>query len=339
MRATSLPHPLPAATLAGLALSLLVVGCTGSDSASRASQIDRERAQLSLPGADAFAGGDALTADGYGASDALATDATPGDATVGSGDGVSSDGAAWDGGSSDGAAWDGGADDGGGADGEATDISVADGATSSDAVGSDDSVGGAGGDGASSDGGGATETDTSGTGGADAVIPTDTASASDSAAPADTATATDTTEQNLPPGLQIEFCRLIYPAVFQGQAGTTFDAFMNVSVPGLTNQTDFLPDPAPWLIGQVGWGPIGAIPGHDPSLFTWTTALPDYTPPSNQFWRYDRYVTHVTIAAPGSWDYVGRFSADYGASWVYCDLDGSQNGYLPGEAGRATVTE
>jgi len=317
----------------GLALVIAPAGCTGSDSDSRAHQLDNRRTQLDLSNADAFAGDawpDGDVKDGP-RSDAGRTDAWAPDA-----DGREDTGA----GASD--SW-GGFDDAGGADG-AGDEDAAGGAdtempvpedtwTASDTWTADDTSGG-GGD------------DTSGGSGDDDTIQTasdTTQAATDtSAPPADTNVAEDTSSgggQIVPPGMKVEWCRLIYPAVVQYPQGGSTDVFAHVSVPGQTDITEVLPDPAPWLRAQIGWGPVAAIPSHDPSAFTWVEADPDPDPPSNLFWRYDRYVTQLAIDSPGSWDYVARFSADAGASWTYCDLDGSQNGYMVGEAGRATVAE
>ena len=155
-------------------------------------------------------------------------------------------------------------------------------------------------------------------------------------APGDTAIAADT-QPAPPPGLPIEWCRLFHPAVFNAAPGAAVSVYAHVSVPGLTDLTAIAPDPAPWLRAEVGWGPVGALPHQAPASFTWVAAAPDPAPPSWLFWRHDRYVVPLAIASPGTWAFGARFSRDWGASWTYCDLDGSQNGYTAAQSGLANV--
>lgn len=298
--------------------------CTGNDLEGHASHTSPHIAGLDrdglpwLPGADAGPEADAWSGD-----DARSDGGTWADADA-SGDakaGLYPDGAGsgHDGTSDPRDARGAGADDAlGGVDG--------------DASGSDDAGAAVGGDAAVGDAGAGAADDVGG-GGDGAPDAGHDASAGTS----DTAVVEDLGPPQ-PPGLDPEWCRLWHPAVYDGPAGSPFMVYSHVSVPGLTDQTADGPDPAPWLRGEIGYGPVGALPTTHPQLFTWTSASPEANPPAWVFWRHDRYETALAIPLAGLYDYAARFSGDYGATWLYCDLDGSQNGYTAAQSGRANLT-
>jgi len=140
------------------------------------------------------------------------------------------------------------------------------------------------------------------------------------------------------PGLEVAWCRLWHPAVLTASVGQPVVVSAHVYVPGQTDQTSHQPDPAPWLIGELGYGPIEVSPEDAPDAFTWVPLAPEYDPPSWVFHAHDRYVVPLAVDAPGLYDYGARFSSDYGQTWRYCDLDGSQNGYDVEQSGRANIT-
>ena len=60
-------------------------------------------------------------------------------------------------------------------------------------------------------------------------------------------------------------------------------------------------------------------------------------PPDFVVTIHDRWVGSLLISLPGSYDYASRLSLDGGYTWLYCDLDGSNNGYSAEEAGTVNV--
>jgi len=86
------------------------------------------------------------------------------------------------------------------------------------------------------------------------------------------------------------------------------------------------------ITAQIGWGPDSSDPAAS-TAWQWHDAV--YSGDSSQV--YDEYVASLTADATGTFDYAYRFSADGGATWRYCDLDGSDNGYDPAQAGALDV--
>ncbi len=93
------------------------------------------------------------------------------------------------------------------------------------------------------------------------------------------------------------------------------------------------------IMAQVGYGPDGSDPSSDPSSWTWTDASynVDVDGLTQGDLANDEYMGTLTVQQTGTYDFAYRFSADNGASWLYCDQDGSDNGYLPAQAGDMTV--
>src|SRR5439155_1608939 len=90
------------------------------------------------------------------------------------------------------------------------------------------------------------------------------------------------------------------------------------------------------VTAQVGYGPTGLDPTVDPAPFTWVAATnnPAHTGDDN-----DEYQAKLGVDEHGSYGYAYRFSLDGGASWSYCDLDGSANGVQIAQLGQLTVAK
>lgn len=91
------------------------------------------------------------------------------------------------------------------------------------------------------------------------------------------------------------------------------------------------------IIGQIGFGPDGTEPsGND---WNWNTAdyYSDIDGNNSGDKTDDEYATTLKITNPGIYDFAYRFSIDGGINWLYCDLDGSDNGYNPDQAGALIV--
>jgi hypothetical protein len=130
------------------------------------------------------------------------------------------------------------------------------------------------------------------------------------------------------PTYTIGWCNLQFPPKMVSIQGEKRDVYGRVFIDGLTNQGSG-PNPNSQVIGQVGFGSNDS----DPTTWTnWTaaTANDGFSDPAN-----DEYMATVTIptASATHYDYAFRFSGDGGNTWKYCDLDGSDNGYAPAQAG------
>ncbi len=338
-----------------LALALVATSCTGSDETySHRVELNQvpgvEQPQLGpVPGggsSDGFVGvGDSFGADGFEA-DGAGTDGAGADGLAADGLGADASTLA-DGGSVVGgdtsATWDtAGADAGSHSDSAA---GAADGEIGP--LGDSGPLGGS--DAGMQDGDGASGYSDSGSGGADDTadpwLEDSVGGSADSVGSGgeddagDDVVAVDVPDNPPPPGMVVEWCRLMHPAVFIARVDLAETVAAHVHVPGQTDVTLHGPDPAWWLLAEVGFGARGSDPSHDPDAWTWREASVDQDPPAWVFHKHDRYLLDLTIPTPGLHDYAVRFSADAGASWKYCDLDGSQNGYDTDEAGQAEISE
>ncbi len=92
-----------------------------------------------------------------------------------------------------------------------------------------------------------------------------------------------------------------------------------------------LPGPTEGLIAQVGFGPDGSDPDGNAD-WTWVDATFNVDVGNN-----DEFMGQLLPEAVGTYDYAYRYSTTGGLMWVYADLDGTGNGYDPGQAGDLTV--
>lgn len=150
----------------------------------------------------------------------------------------------------------------------------------------------------------------------------------------------DNTACVAPPMYTIDFCRLQFPDLIDEVEGTNVDVFGRVFIAGLTDLSG-VNDPAPEVIGYVGWGPDGTDPAVDPG-WTWFAGTPNagYGPASPGYEaNNDEYQALLTVPSPpGSYDFAFAFSGDGGATLTYCDGQpaGSSDGYQPANAGQMT---
>ena len=89
------------------------------------------------------------------------------------------------------------------------------------------------------------------------------------------------------------------------------------------------------ITAEVGWGAHGS----DPSSGGWTWVTASYLNDVDhlELDDADEYVTTLTISSAGDYSYAFRFSVDSGENWLFCDLDGSTDGYETGNAGYLRV--
>lgn len=137
----------------------------------------------------------------------------------------------------------------------------------------------------------------------------------------------------------IDFCRLQFPDLIDEVQGTDVDVFGRLFSAGLTDLSG-VNDPAPEVIGYVGYGPDGTDPAIDMG-WVWTGGIPNaaYGPAAPGYEaNNDEYTAVLSVPSPGDYDFAFRFTGDSGMSFTYCDgqPEGSSNGYAPADAGQMT---
>ena len=105
-------------------------------------------------------------------------------------------------------------------------------------------------------------------------------------------------------------------------------AFGQVWIDGVTDQ----PGATAGLVAELGYGSDGSDPSVNPAAWQWTPAVYNLDVGNN-----DEFMARLTVPAPGAYDYCCRYSY-FGGPWLYADLDGTNNGYSPVQAGALTVT-
>jgi immune inhibitor A len=127
----------------------------------------------------------------------------------------------------------------------------------------------------------------------------------------------------------IDRALLVGPASVTVPAGGATPALAGLAwIAGVTGE----PGATDSLVAQVGFGPGGSDPTAAPESWQWSAAAFAADADSAE-----QYTGTLTVGTAGSYDYAYRFRYNGGA-WAYGDLDGSQNGYSPDQAGGLTVT-
>ena len=132
------------------------------------------------------------------------------------------------------------------------------------------------------------------------------------------------------PHLAIGWANLQWPPTLTHTISTvnrTDNVYGQVWIDAVTNQ----PGQTPTLSAQLGWGPDGSNPDGNPN-WQWVDATFNTDSGNN-----DEFVASLLPDRVGTFDYAYRYTTTGGASWVYADLDGTGNGYSPGQAGQLTV--
>lgn len=134
---------------------------------------------------------------------------------------------------------------------------------------------------------------------------------------------------------EIDRCRLLGEAEVTGFAGAPVRFEVAVEELGLTDLTSGV-DTSPDLVVEVGSGSVLADVS-DASSFAWARARPraGYQAPIGS--HADVWEGEVTEAAAGTRRVMARASRDGGASWRYCDRDGSDDGVALEDLARLTV--
>ena len=127
-----------------------------------------------------------------------------------------------------------------------------------------------------------------------------------------------------------DWCALQFPATLDGQVDTTLGpVFGRVFKAGVTVGVGAGAE----LVGELGYGPVGSHPATDPG-WQWVGATfnTDVDQTNN-----DEYQANLSFVAPGQYAYAYRFTYQGGPA-LYCDLNGSTDGYGAGFAGLAKIT-
>ena len=131
----------------------------------------------------------------------------------------------------------------------------------------------------------------------------------------------------------IGWCNLHWPATTSSQPGADTEPFFGrVFIEGCTTGMQ----QCQALSGEFGYAPAGD-PSTEPSAFTWVPATYNAAHVDDD---NDEFMAPLNVAAEGSYVYAFRASWSFGgpgADWVYCDLDGTDNGFSTDQMGQLTV--
>ena len=86
--------------------------------------------------------------------------------------------------------------------------------------------------------------------------------------------------------------------------------------------------------GELGFGPSNLAAASDPDAFTWNAASYNsgHTEDDN-----DEHSATITTDTEGNYAYAYRFRVGAEGDWVYCDTDGTDNGFQTESQGQLTV--
>ena len=131
--------------------------------------------------------------------------------------------------------------------------------------------------------------------------------------------------------LNIDWCNLHWPAETNTQPATpTGEVYGRVYVDGVTGGGS---DPGV-IDGELGFGPLGGDPRSTPGDYTWSAASFNISDGNN-----DEFQATMTPTTLGDFSYAYRFTADDGATWTYCDLDGTANDFSTDQQGTMHVID
>lgn len=127
-----------------------------------------------------------------------------------------------------------------------------------------------------------------------------------------------------------DWCQIQYPPTLSGDVGVPLGpVYGRVYKAGVTQGAGAGAE----ITAQLGYGPLGTNPASDPG-WQWVDAT--YNTDVDQG-ANDEYQARMTLSQAGKYAYAYRFSYQGGPP-MYCDLDGSQNGYQPDKAGVVNVS-
>ena len=124
-------------------------------------------------------------------------------------------------------------------------------------------------------------------------------------------------EANATPAYPIDYAVVQWPKTIDEVVTANYTTvYGQVYIPGLTDAGG---DPGA-ILAQLGFGATGS----DPAVWQWASMVYNVRNGNNY-----EYMAGIRADAPGTYDYLVRFSDDSGRTWVY----GDQDGYYPGNPG------
>jgi hypothetical protein len=131
-------------------------------------------------------------------------------------------------------------------------------------------------------------------------------------------------------GETIDFCNTQFPTTINSSVSTSNTVYGQVYLAGKTNSqgTQYTGNGNPAhqsgnIRMQFGYGLDGSAPS---SWATWTSTGVNWNAGSGGNNNDEYQIDWTTPAATGRYDYLFRASGDGGATWTYCDTDGSTTG-------------
>jgi hypothetical protein len=125
----------------------------------------------------------------------------------------------------------------------------------------------------------------------------------------------------------VDWGNLQFPTSTTTSVGTLTEfIYGRVYVAGSTEN----PGQGSGITAQLGYG----ADGSDPAAGAWTWVDADYNVDNA---NNDEYKAKLDVATEGSYGYAYRFSADDGNTWLYCDTNGSGDGYSSANQGDLSV--
>jgi len=131
------------------------------------------------------------------------------------------------------------------------------------------------------------------------------------------------------PHYTINWANLQWPPTIAHTVGITptENIYGQVRIDGITVD----PGATAGLWAQVGFGPDGSNPDGNTDWVWFDTTF------NTQSGNNDEFKGQLVPEAVGVYDYAYRYSTTGGLDWLYADLDSTDNGYDPAQAGALTV--
>ena len=131
---------------------------------------------------------------------------------------------------------------------------------------------------------------------------------------------------------KVDWCNIQWPfeltVVINNQSDAVYSQVYEEGVTEIAQQGSGV------IRGQLGYGPPEDDPMVDDTKWNWVDATFNVDVGNN-----DEYMAKITPDRTGSFIYAFRYSMDDGESWVYCDKDGSDNGFSLSQTGILTVID
>ena len=123
-----------------------------------------------------------------------------------------------------------------------------------------------------------------------------------------------------------DYWGILYPPNITCTQSESFTTYCKIYIKDVTDAIG----PGANINVQFGMGPYGTDGSKD---MNWTWTVSSFNMDQGNM---DEYKTAINSSTPGNYSYSYRFSYS-GNSWLYVDIDGSDNGYSVNKQGYLTV--